>query len=223
MVFLGLAALHWTRHRRARQLTLRLLIASLRSSFRATVDLMRRLAASSFQFALQFVSNTLHLDSTARGGDASGSVLDYVVASSSVIAQVRSLEVLSLDNTRSDHMPVCFSWEGRPLSFDGSTDCGDLQTPDCVETPKVLSWRFRGTYTDEKCNAATAHLSEHPGVAQFIPTLRREGPLAAYQLLHRMLRESWASCGISVKIDSGARADVDYAGSSGTGWIRRGS
>ena len=120
-----------------------------RSSFQATVDLMRRLAASSFQFALQFVSNNLHLDSTARGGDESGSVLDYVVASSSVIAQVRSLEVLSLDTTLSDHRPVCFSWEGRPLSFDGSSDSGDLQTPDCAKTPKVLGWRSRDVHGRE--------------------------------------------------------------------------
>ena len=73
----------------------------------------------------------------------------------------------------------------------------------------MFGWRFRGTYTDEKCEVATAHLSEHPGVAQFIPTLRSEGPLAAYRLLHRMLRECWASSGISISTDSGARADID--------------
>ena len=82
-------------------------------------------------------------------------------------------------------------------------------TSDNIEAPKVAGWRFRGTYTDEKCNAATAYLSEHPGDAQFFPTLRSEGPLAAYRLLHRMLRESWASCGISIKIDTGARAETD--------------
>ena len=84
-------------------------------------------------------------------------------------------------------------------------------TSDNIEAPKVAGWRFRGTYTDEKCNAATAYLSEHPGDAQFFPTLRSEGPLAAYRLLHRMLRESWVSCGVSVTTDSGALADMDGA------------
>ena len=50
-----------------------------------------------------------------------------------------------------------------------------------------------------------------PGVAQFMPTLRSEGPLAAYRLLHRVLRENWASCVISVTTDTGARTEVDPA------------
>ena len=56
-----------------------------RSTFSATVDLMSRLTASSFHLALQFVANNLGWNSTARGGDESGSVLDNVVASSSVM------------------------------------------------------------------------------------------------------------------------------------------
>ena len=68
------------------------------SSFQATVDLMRRLAASSFHFAMQFVSNNI----IARATDRSGSVLDYVAASSSVISRVRSFEVLPVDKLVSD-------------------------------------------------------------------------------------------------------------------------
>ena len=68
------------------------------SSFQATVDLMRRLAARSFHFAMQFVSNNI----IARATDRSGSVLDYVAASSSVISRVRSFEVLPVDKLVSD-------------------------------------------------------------------------------------------------------------------------
>ena len=120
-----------------------------------------------------------------------------------------SLEVLPVDRLVSDHYPISFSWLGRPSDTAGPANVDYSSPSDNIDTPKVFGWRFRGTYTDEKCEVATAHLSEHPGVAQFIPTLRSEGPLAAYRLLHRMLRECWASSGISVSTDSGARADID--------------
>ena len=46
-------------------------------------EIMRRLVASSFQFAMQFVSKNHEMTGASCGEDDSGSVLDYVVASSS--------------------------------------------------------------------------------------------------------------------------------------------
>ena len=92
-----------------------------RSTFDTTTDLMRRLTASSFQFALQFVANNIGRRSTPRDGDESGSVLDYAIASSSVITRVRSLTVLPSDGILSDNRPLCFSWEGSGIS-------GQIQT-----------------------------------------------------------------------------------------------
>ena len=92
-----------------------------RSTFDTTTDLMRRLTASSFQFALQFVANNIGRRSIPRDVDESGSVLDYAIASSSVIPRVRSLTVLPSDGILSDHRPLCFSWEGSGIS-------GQIQT-----------------------------------------------------------------------------------------------
>ena len=102
--------------------------------------------------------------------DERGSVLDYMVAASAIITRIRSLKVLSIERRVSDHCPVCFSWEGRPSGLDGSTSDAALNPPR-IEIPRVWGWRFLGTFTGEKCENATVNLSEHPGFAQFLPTL----------------------------------------------------
>ena len=72
-----------------------------------------------------------------------------------------------------------------------------------VSAPQVYGWRFRGSYTEEGCRAATAALSDHEDAPRLLPTLWEEGPVAAYRLLHRLLRNCWGNVGI----DSGMRVD----------------
>ena len=97
-------------------------------------------------------------------------MLDYFCGSSGLLSHIKSLEVLGHDSSLSDHSLIRLEWEGsREASLGLLPDAERNKTT--ISAPQVSGWRFRGSYTEEGCEAATAALSDYEDVPRFLPTL----------------------------------------------------
>ena len=86
-----------------------------------------------------------------------------------------------------------------------------------VKNPENLfGWRFRGNSSTMAADtdAATIALSRHPKKKNVLPALNSLGATAAYHLIHKIARESWALAGVEATLTTGAQQG---SGASGTG------
>ena len=138
-------------------------------------DLLHLAQLNEMRFANGIIVPWLRADATvtrvgAELGGESGTVLDYVVASDQVLRAIRSLKIEdTLHAAWSDHRPVRFRWQGRPVKE-------DELTPDAPSERGPVGWRFEGNPSAEQKKDAMTYFASDLRLSSVCSTIENASP-----------------------------------------------
>ena len=137
----------------------------------------------------------------------SDSVIDYVLASLSILRRLESLRISNLGY--SDHNALTLGWYGKTATQKPkSVPVKSKPTGKFSSSPK--GWCFLGSLPEEKKNDFVAQLAVDPRLGEIAAVCEGDDftqASAEYSLrrLHELIREAWDACGLKVHIVSGKK------------------